>query len=111
MFLFELKKMKRQLAKLYAEKHRLEDLYEVDKSIETEKSINNVLQEIDTFIENDFAKLVFEHYSRKHPILVERSSNKKVKWKDAFGDDFGKVSKSLRHSLVGLVTDEGRYKL
>lgn len=110
MFIFELKKKKKELERLYSKKHRLEDICEEKHTKEAEENVAKVLKEIDDFIENDFAKMVFEHYSRKKPSLVERYTNEKVEWVDAFGDKFDKVPKLLRHSLVGLVTDEGKYK-
>lgn len=99
------------LKKLYLEKHRLEDICEENDTEENRKKVEQIILDIDTFIENDFAKVVFEHYKQKNPMLYERYSGKKVTWVQAFGEDFEKVSKSVRHSLVGLVTGEGKYSL
>jgi len=44
-------------------------------------------------------------------MLIRVRTGEEVSWDEAFGNDFCKVSKSLRHSLVGLVEEPGRYVL
>lgn len=105
------RKQDKVLKKLYEEKHRLEDICEIDDNDENNKNVEQIIAKINAFIEEDFAKLVFEHYSRKKPMLYENFTGEKVTWEQAFGKDFGQVSKSLRHSLVGLLTGDGRYSL
>lgn len=68
-------------------------------------------RELDAFIEEEYAKDIFEKYSKKKPILTEVKTGTKIAWVDAFGNEFEKISKSLRHSLVGLEEGGGRYKL
>lgn len=69
------------------------------------------IKEIDDFVENIYAKDIFEKYQKKRPQLVRKKDNQTVSWDEAFGDDFNKISKSHRHSLVGLIEGGGRYEL
>ena len=68
-------------------------------------------EELDIFVEIESAKDIFEKYSKKKPFLIEIKTGTKIGWIEAFGTDFDKISKSLRHSLVGLEEGGGRYKL
>ena len=67
--------------------------------------------DIDNYIENEYAKMVFELYSAKKIKLYEKYDKKYLTWEEAFGNDFDKVSKTLRHSLVGLIEGEGRFEI
>ena len=69
------------------------------------------IKEIDDFVENIYAKDIFEKYQKKRPKLVRKKDEQIISWEEAFGDDFNKISKSLRHSLVGLIEGGGRYTL
>lgn len=64
-----------------------------------------------SYLENEYAAEVFRYYSAKQPNLIRRATGDVVTWKEAFGEDFDSVSRTLRHSLVGLVEDSGRYQL
>lgn len=75
------------------------------------QSLDEVLEEINNFIEGNYARSVFEFYSLKEPTLIRRATGEEVAWKQAFGDDFEMVTKSLRHSLVELIEGDGRYQL
>lgn len=72
--------------------------------------LDSIIEEIDDYIENEYALKVYEHYAKKQPDLIRISSGKTESWLEAFGDDFNKISKGLRHSLVGLVEENLRYK-
>lgn len=73
--------------------------------------LDTFISEIDSFIENDYANAVFQYFAKKQPDLIRIKTGEVVSWDDAFGTDFDNVTKSLRHSLVGLVEGDGRYKL
>lgn len=67
-------------------------------------------QEIDEFIENVYARDVFEKFSKRKPTLVRNKTGEVVTWEMAFGTNFDEISRSLRHSLVGLIEGDGRYR-
>ena len=67
--------------------------------------------QINELIEGKYAEEVFRYYQKKQPTLIRIHTGEEVSWQDAFGDSYEAVSKSLRHSLVGLVEGGGRYKL
>lgn len=66
--------------------------------------------QIDDFIENEYALAVFTQYSKKRPKLIRISTDEVYEWEAAFGTDFSKIEKGLRHSLVGLVEEPTRYR-
>lgn len=64
------------------------------------------------FEDNIYARKIFDFYSKKKPILIEKSSGRKVKWEDVFGNEFEKIPRNLKGSLTGLVENfDGKYKL
>jgi len=75
------------------------------------QDLKTLRDEIDIFIENEYAECVFNYYSKKQPKLVESSSGAVVSWSDIFGNSFAELSKNLRHALVGLVEDYGQYRI
>ncbi len=79
--------------------------------IEISSNLQRIEDEIDDFIENKYAKVVFEKYKDKPIILYEKYDKKQLSWEEAFGLDFDKVSKTLRHAIVGIVEGEGRYEI
>ncbi|WP_026518620.1 hypothetical protein [Butyrivibrio sp. MC2021] len=108
-----------QLRKLYNERSLLTERYEnaaerEDGKAETRalsKDITRLDAEIDNLIENDYAEAVFNEYCKEKPDLTRVYTGETVSWDDAFGSDFEAISKSLRHSLVGLVEDPGKYQI
>ena len=82
-----------------------EDIEEINKDIEV------IAGRIADLIENEYALAVFDKFSKIKPDLIRIKTGEVVSWEDGFGSDFDKISKSLRHSLVGLVEEPGRYKL
>ncbi len=98
-----------QLAKMYKEKHILEDAEE--GSSKPSNRLTSVLAQIDQFIEGPYAEAVFSFYKEKKPTLIRIRTGEEYSWNDAFGDSFDNVSRSLKHSLVGLVEGGGRYKI
>ena len=103
------KKYTKELAELYAKKHELDN--QDDGQILPGSDRDNLINQIDSLIEGDYSRAVFEYYSKKQPVLVRNRTGEIIFWKDAFGETFENVSKSLRHSLVGLVEGGGRYRL
>ncbi|MCR5092974.1 MAG: hypothetical protein K6B72_03275 [Lachnospiraceae bacterium] len=114
-----IQKYKEELRDLFSEKHRLDDLYDHESisgeprdRIERIAAERNALSDkINALIETEYAKAVFDEYKEKKPNLVRIRTGEIVDWNTAFGDDFESISKSLRHSLVGLVEEPGRYRL
>lgn len=78
--------------------------------VEICRELDDVIDEIESFVENDYAREVFRIYSKKKPKLIRISTDDVCSWDDAFGTDFDKVEKGLRHSLVGLVEEPTRYR-
>ncbi|SDB69212.1 hypothetical protein [Butyrivibrio sp. INlla16] len=92
------------------EKYELEFISENSSKEEDASRTKAKIDEIDNYIETVYAKDVYAYYSQKKPKLIRKKTNEVVSWEDAFGDDFEKISKPLRHSLVALVDGDGRYK-
>ena len=108
-FFSPFKKYKKELSSLYAKKHEIEnrDNYHMSPGDE----MDQLISQIDALIEGDYAKAVFDYYKEKAPLLIRIRTGEEISWKEAFGDSFDDVSKSLRHSLVGLVEGDGRYRI
>ena len=141
MFDNKLKKCGKQLKKLYDEKKTYSKLFDAEMEnaacsgckyfnrdtvkvfadrfsccqdcahIKKADDLDKKIAEIDSFIEDVYAKEVFEYYLPKKPLLIRNGTGATETWEEAFGLDFDSVSKSLRHSLVGLVEENLRYKL
>ena len=112
----KLKKLSKELKKLYSQKHDLTRKYEDalsygEKAEQISMDLEELTNRIALFIENEYALAVFEKYSKTRPELIRVKTGETVTWEEGFGTDFDKISKSLRHSLVGLVEEPGRYKL
>ncbi len=112
----KIKRMSQKLKELYSQEHELSQRYEEALSAgEDAENINNSLKvlagTIADFIENEYAFAVYERYCKSKPNLIRVKTGEVVSWDEGFGSDFDKISKSLRHSLVGLVEEPGRYKL
>ena len=107
--LFPFRSYKSKLASLYKKKQALvaQANYKILAGSEAEQAV----LEIDQFIEEEYSAAVFKYYQLRRPDLILVKTGEIVSWENAFGNDFKEVSKSLRHSLVGLVEGEGRYKL
>lgn len=115
----QVKKCKKELKELYGQKKKLDSKYEHFKEINMESEQVKILEEqlkvvsaeICDLIENDYAEAVFNEYCTKRPDLIRVRTGETISWNEAFGSDFSKVTKSLRHSLVGLVEEPGRYRI
>lgn len=81
-----------------------------NKCKELASRLDAICLETDSYIENEYANMVFNVYNSKRPMLYEVYDKKMVSWEEAFINDFDKIPKTLRHSLVGLIEGEGRYK-
>ena len=75
------------------------------------RELDKISVDIDDFIENEYAQAVFEYYNKKKPTLVRIRTDEKYAWEEAFGSEFDRIEKTLKHSLVGLVENTGRYKI
>ncbi|MDI9243201.1 hypothetical protein [Fusibacillus kribbianus] len=98
-----------ELERLYKKRQDLEQINE--GKVLPGSELDKVYKEIDLLIEGEYAESVFAYYVKKRPALIRIKTGEIVTWDDAFGNSFEKVSKSLRHSLVGLVEGGGRYKI
>ena len=115
----QVKKCKKRLQELNRRKRLLSAKYEIISETDTNliqaESIGSQLEELSSviseFIENDYAEAVFNEYCIKKPDLIRVKTGETVSWNEAFGEDFSKVTNSLRHSLVGLVEEPGRYRI
>ena len=79
---------------------------ETDKRAEADKKD----ELIDAFVENIYARDIFNKYSKRKPKLICNANDEITSWDDAFGKDFDKLSIGLRHSLVGLIEGGGKYR-
>lgn len=103
------KHLKKELAGLYKQKHKLES--EDTKNAAVVKELDQVITEIDELIEGRYSKEVFQYYAKIQPALIRIRTGEEVTWKEAFGDSYDVITKSQKHSLVGIVEGTGRYKL
>jgi len=104
--------LNRQSVKRYAER------FENCKSCQSYREIVSLAgkadkyeSDIDSYIENEYAQVVFEILSKKKPMLIDTVSNEELCWERVFDNSFDKISKGLRHILVGLVEKPLKYKL
>jgi hypothetical protein len=67
----------------------------------------NISDERDECDNNVYAKVVYDIFSGKQPMLIRRQTGERVSWREAFGDDFETLSKGDRGSLVCLVDSGG----
>ncbi|MCR5459251.1 MAG: hypothetical protein K6F51_05085 [Acetatifactor sp.] len=96
--------------KYYAERYaNCEDTHEKERVLSVCEKLDSVIEEFDMFIENEYAPKVFDYYSVKKPKVTRISTDEVYGWEEAFGKSFEDLDKSLRHSLVGLVEEPGRY--
>lgn len=107
----KLKAHSKKLADLYKKQHKLEESYNNSGSKKDREEADRVLTEIDSFVEQEYAKDVFETYKKKKPALLKKKDKSKMTWEEVFGDDFESLSKNQRHALVGLVEGSGAYEL
>ena len=103
------KKYQKKMAEMYEKKARL--LPTEGSTIVPGSAADKLANEIDNFIEGEYSEAVFNYYKEKKPTLIRSSTDEKYTWDQAFPESFEDVSKSLRHSLVGLVEGGGRYRL
>ena len=114
MFKLELIKYRKKYNKLQELCEKASNLFDDAKTDKQKQSAKNKMKEAEKeyadFVEEEYSLFVFNHYSKKEPDLINRYTNEKCSWKQAFGSDFNKISKIVRHSLVGLIENSGKYK-
>lgn len=79
------------------------------------KKLSEALKEVEKkekeFTER-YAKEVFDFLSETKPLLIRKRDSMEVRWIDAFGDDFTKLTPGLKQSLIALVEGKGgQYKI
>ncbi len=104
-----LKQCKKEYAQLTKKMDKY--LYSDDDQTMTKEEYHLLDEQIKELVEGRYSEEVFYYYKKKKPTLIECHTGKEVSWENAFGGSFESVSKSLRHSLVGLVEGGGRYRL
>lgn len=104
------KRYSKQLKQLYAVKNEIYEKSLNNPNEQLKKDFENAVACIDEFIEGEYANAVYEKFRNKKPKLIRIKTGDEVSWDDAFGTDFEAISKSLRHSLVGLVEEPGKYR-
>ena len=105
-----IRKNKKELATLYAKKHKLENGDE-DVQALPGNELDSLIKQIDSLIEGDYSRAVFEYYSSKKPLLLREHTGEEIQWTEAFGESYDKTTPGQRHSLVGLIEGGGKYKL
>ena len=109
MFCFSpLKKCKKEYARLIKRKH---EILSMDERQAGSKEFDGIDSQINELIEGKYSEEVFRYYAKKKPVLVRVHTGEEISWTDAFGENYESVSKSLRHSLVGLIEGGGRYRV
>ena len=105
-----IRKYRKELAALYAKKHKLEATDECIQALPGSE-LDSLIQQIDDLIEGDYSRAVFDHYSKTRPVLIREYTGEEVQWIDAYGDSFDKTTSGQRHSLVGLIEGGSKYRL
>ena len=103
------KQLKKELAELYKKKHLLES--EDMNQGHIREELDRVSADIEELIEGRYAEEVFQYYLKSRPILIRIRTGEEISWNDAFGESYDEITKSQKHSLVGLVENTGRYRL
>ncbi len=117
LFNSQIRQYHKELHRMYDQKRKLSQRYgyaiEMDdnpiEATNVSKELEKLSSNISSLIENEYAQAVFEEYKAKKPVLIEVNTGEEISWDHAFGNDFSKISKSIRYSLVGLVEEPGRY--
>ncbi len=103
-----IKKCKKEYARLLKRKH---EILSTNETLANSKEFDYIDNQINELIEGKYSEEVFRYYSKKKPVLIRIHTGEEISWADAFGDSFESVSKSLRHSLVGIIEGGGKYRL
>lgn len=106
---YSIRKCRKTLAALYEKKRVLEE--EEDAQALPGSKLDALIRQIDDLVEGDYSRAVFDHYSRKKPLLIRSHTHEEALWQDVFGDSFDKTTIGQRHSLVGLIEGGGKYRL
>lgn len=100
-----IKECRTVLRDFYAELAALEKNFPND-----ERAINQCKEKIRDYIDNEYARTVFEVYAPKKPKLVRILTGETVLWEEAFGEDFEKIPVGRREALMGLIEGGSKYK-
>lgn len=103
-----IRKCRKKLSILLSQKHLLED--KGDDDIFPGSKMEVLINQIDSLIEGDYSRAVFDHYAVKTPCLIREHTGEEVQWEEAFGNLFDQTTPSQRHSLVGLIEGGGKYR-
>ncbi len=103
------RKYKKEYDALYKKKHKLED-EGFDEAVPGNE-LDSLINQIFALIEGDYSRAIFDYYSVKKPLLIRNLTGETVQWLDAFGDSFEATTIGQRHSLVGLIEGDGRYRI
>ncbi len=94
-----------------ADRHtKCEGCKDYSKIVKIAIELEDVEREKEEFVE-EFAKIIFDYYSKRKPELIRNVDNKKVNWDEDYGCEYDRLSKALKESLVGLFDGDGRYRL
>ncbi len=104
----QLRKLKRQYSALIKRQH---ELLSADSDNDYSPELNSINKQINEFIETEYGEAVFRHFEHIRPVLVRIHTGEEVTWNEAFGCSFEEITKSQKHSLVGLIEGGGQYKL
>lgn len=83
----------------------------VDEMIDVCREIEKSEDEINIFIENQYAKDVFERYVKQKPQLIRNKTKQLISWDEAFGDDFNELGTNEKNALVGLIEGQSKYQI
>lgn len=106
-----IKECKKEYKDLLKRRYRYYDEYGMDIPEKEQKEFDSLDDQINKLIEGPYSLAVFNEYSKTQPMLINNRTGEKVTWKDAFGDSYDELTKSIKHTLVGLVEGgTGRYR-
>lgn len=77
---------------------------------ELKKRMIELNHTFDLFID-EYAKCVFDIYSKKKIQIKDTYTGEIKSWEEFFGDEFNKIPKIKRECLVGLIEKYGAYRI
>ena len=104
------KKYKLLLKKISVLEEKLEEAQNLQEKESLKVDFLKKNDEFKLFI-IEYAKLIFDIYSKKKSQLKDTYTGEIKSWDEYFGNDFNKLSKAKRECLVGLIEKYGAYRL
>ena len=104
------KKYKVLLKKIAVLEEKMESSQNLQERERLKAELLKINEEFDLFV-IEYAKRIFDVYSKKKIQLKDTYTGEIKAWDEYFGNSFDKLSKSKRECLVGLIENYGAYRL